>query len=85
MNLVQGFYPLKIKITQFPDGFHVNNVHISWLSFCQGCALKEIILMIPSALNLWNQGAQRYIFYEENKTFTLPGSKSEVPGAPGPC
>ena len=21
--LVQGFFPLKIKITQFPDGFHL--------------------------------------------------------------
>ena len=24
--LVQGFCPLKIKITQFPDGFHLNIV-----------------------------------------------------------
>ena len=24
ITLVQGFRPLKINITQFPDGFHVN-------------------------------------------------------------
>ena len=24
MILVQGFCPLKIKINQFPDGFHIN-------------------------------------------------------------
>ena len=25
--LVQGFCPLKIKITQFPDGFHLNVIY----------------------------------------------------------
>ena len=27
--LVQGFCPLKIKITQFPDGFRLNLVNVS--------------------------------------------------------
>ena len=25
--LVQGFCPLKIEITQFPDGFHLNSLN----------------------------------------------------------
>ena len=29
MILVQGFCPLKIKITQFPDGFHLN-IFCNW-------------------------------------------------------
>ena len=27
--LVQGFRPLKIKITQFPDGFHLKLLRVS--------------------------------------------------------
>ena len=40
--LVQGFCPLKIKITQFPDGFRFNLVpteNINWkAAYASNCA-----------------------------------------------